>query len=328
MVDEMASLHKNEAWDLVELPGGRKPISSKWVFKKKTNAEGKVEKYKARLVAKGYSQMPGIHFGDIFSPVAKVTSIRLLLSVAAAFDFEVEQMDVKTTFFHGDFEEEIYMKQPEGFAVKGKKELVCKLKNSMYGLKQSPRMWYQKFDTFIQGLGFTRSKADHCVYFKLIGDRVIYLVLYVDDMLLVGNDKEINQDLKTQLSSKFDMKDLGAANYILGMEIKRDRAKRSSGVRLSAEQCPKTQEEEEDMSHVPYASAVGSLMYAMVCTRPEIEHAVGVLSRFMSKPGKEHWTAVKQVFRYLCGTSDYDLCYQGRPGLDRVLDIRGFVDVD
>ena len=116
------------------------------------------------------------------------------------------------------------MKQPEGFAVKGKKELVCKLKKYLYGLKQSPRMWYHKFHTFIQGLGFTRSKANYCVYFKLIGDRVIYLVLYGDDMLLVGNDKEIIRDLKTQFSSKFDMKDLGAANYILGMEIKRDQA--------------------------------------------------------------------------------------------------------
>eukprot|EP00253_Pinus_taeda_P024958 PITA_24958 len=124
MVDEMASLHKNEAWDLVELPTGRKTIGKKWVFKKKTNAEGKVEKYKARLVAKGYSQVPRIDFGDIFSPIAKVTSIRLLLSVVAAFDFEVEQMDVKTTFLHGDLEEEIHMKQPEGFGVKGKIELV------------------------------------------------------------------------------------------------------------------------------------------------------------------------------------------------------------
>eukprot|EP00253_Pinus_taeda_P007769 PITA_07769 len=318
MVDKMASFHKNEAWDLVELPAGRKPIGSKWVFKKKTNAEEKVEKYKARLGAK-------------------------------------EKMDVKTKFLHGDLEEEIYMKQPEGFAMKGKNELVCKLKKSLYGLKQSPRMWYQKFDIFIWGLGFTKSKADHCVYFRLIGDRVIYLVVYVDDMLLAGNDKEIIQDLKTQLSSKFDMKDIGAANYILGMEIKRDRAKRNQwlnqrkyvetilqrfnmqdskpvkvpipvGVRLSAEQCPKTQEEEEDMSRVPYASAVGSLMYAMVCTRPDIAHAVGVLTRLMSKPWKEHWTAVQWVFRYLCGTSDYGLCYQGRPGLDKLLDIHGFVD--
>ena len=114
MVDEMASLHKNEAWDLVELSVGRNPIGRKWVFKKKMNVEGKVEKYKALLVEKGYSQVPVIYFGDIFSPIAKVTYIRLLLSVAAAFDFEIEQMDVKTKFLHGDLEEEIYMKQPEG----------------------------------------------------------------------------------------------------------------------------------------------------------------------------------------------------------------------
>ena len=148
--------------------------------------------------------------------------------------------------------------------------MVCKLKKSLYGLKQSPRMWYQKFDAFIRGLGFTRSKENHYVHFKLIGDRVIYLVLYVDDMLMVGNDKEIIQYLKTQLSSKFDMKDLGVANYILGMEIKRDQQKRKLwlnqrkyvetilqrfnmqdsklvkvpilvGVKLSTEQCPKTQ---------------------------------------------------------------------------------------
>ena len=152
-----------------------------------------MEKYKSQLVAKGYSQLLGIDFGDIFSPISKVTSIRVLLSIVVALDFEVEQMGVKTKFLHRDLEEEIYMKQLEGFAVKGKKELVCKLKKSLYRLKQSPRMWYQKFDTFIWGLGFTRSKADHCVYFKLIGDHVIYLVLYVDDMLVVGNDKEFSR---------------------------------------------------------------------------------------------------------------------------------------
>ena len=126
MEEEMASLDKNEAWDLVELPTGRNPIGKKWVFKKKLNVEGKVEKCKARLVAKGYSQVEGIDFGDIFSPVAKLTSIIFMLFVAAAFDFELEQMDVKTTFLHGDLEEESYMKQPEVFVVKGKKELVCK----------------------------------------------------------------------------------------------------------------------------------------------------------------------------------------------------------
>jgi hypothetical protein len=125
----------------------------KWVFKKKMNATGQVEKFKARLVVKGYSQVEGVDFGEIFSPVAKLTSIRVLMSLAATFDLEIEHMDVKTMFLHGDLEEEIYMKQPEGFVVKGKKYLVCKLKRSLYGLKQSPRMWYQNFDTYILSLG-------------------------------------------------------------------------------------------------------------------------------------------------------------------------------
>jgi hypothetical protein len=150
--EEMASLDKNEAWDLVEFPTRRKPIGNKWVFKKKLNVEGKVGKYNAQLVAKGYSQVEGIDFGEIFSPVSKLISIRFFLSVDAAFDFEVEKMDLKTTILHGDLEEEIYMKQPEGYALKGKKELVCKLKKSLYGLKQSPRMWYQKFGTYMMDL--------------------------------------------------------------------------------------------------------------------------------------------------------------------------------
>jgi hypothetical protein len=195
--------------------------------------------------------------------------------------------------------------------------MVWKMKNSLYGLKKSPRMWYQKFDTYMLGLGFTRNKEDHCVYFKLIGDNLIYLVLYVDDMLLIGNNKEITQDVKNQLSSKFDMKYLGASNFILGMEIKRDRKKRKIslnqrkyvdtilqrlnmqecrpvkvlvivGVNLFADQCPKTHEEEKDMPRVPYVSVVGSLMYEMVCTTPDIAHAMEFLSRYMSKPGKEH----------------------------------------
>jgi hypothetical protein len=220
MVEEMDALDKNEAWDIVELPAGRKSVGRKWLFKKKFNAEGKVEKYKAQLVAKGYSQVEGIDFGEIFSPVAKLTSIRFLLSIAVTFDLEVEQMDVKTTFLHGDLEEEIYMKQPEGFVVKGKKELVCKLKKSLYDLKQSPRMWYQKFDTYILGLGFVRSRVDHCVYSKKVGNHFIYVVLYVDDMLLVGNNMDVIKEVKSQLSSKFDMKDLSAANFIWEWRLK------------------------------------------------------------------------------------------------------------
>jgi hypothetical protein len=147
------------------LSARRKFIGSKWLLKK-FNEEGKVEKYKDQLVEKGYSQVEGIDFREIFSLVPKLTYIRFILSIVVSFDLEVEQMDVKTTFLHGDLEEEIYMKKLEGFVVKGKKELVCKLKKSLYGMKQSPRTWYQKFDTYILGLGFVRSRDDHCVYSK------------------------------------------------------------------------------------------------------------------------------------------------------------------
>jgi hypothetical protein len=185
MVEEMDALDKNEAWDIVEFPAGRKYVGSKWLFKKKFNGEGKVDKYKDRLVEKGYSQVEGIDFGEIFFLVSKLNSIRFLLSIVACFDLEVEQMDVKATFLHGDLEEEIYMKHPEGFAVKGKKEMACKLKKSLYGMKKSPRMWYQNFDTYILVLGFVRSRNDQCVYSKQVRNQFIYVVLYVDDMLLV-----------------------------------------------------------------------------------------------------------------------------------------------
>jgi hypothetical protein len=148
------------------------------------------------------------------------------MSLDAAFDLEIEQMDVKTTFIHGDLKEEIYMKQPEGFVVNGKQELVCKLKRSLYGLQQLPRMCYQKFDTYILSLGFVRSKVDHCIYFKEEGGCFIYVALYVDGMLLIRNDMDAIKEVKKQLSSKFDMKDLGAANFIMGMENKRDQAAR------------------------------------------------------------------------------------------------------
>jgi hypothetical protein len=310
MVEEMESLHKNETWDLVKLPSGRKLVDSKWEFKKNMNATGQVKKFKARLVAKGYSQVEGVDFGEIFSHVAKLTSIGVLMSLAATFDLEIEQMDVKTTFLHGDLEEEIYMKHPERFVVKGKKDLVCKLKRSLYVLKQSPRMWYQKFDTYILILGFVKSKVDHCIYSIEEGGCFEYIALYIDDMLLIGNNMNSIKEVKKQLSSNFDMKDLGAPNFILGMEIKRDRAARNIwlnqmkyietilkcfnmqgckpvkisilvGARLIVEQCPRTQEEIEDMACVPYASVVGILMHAMVCTQPDIAHAMGVLRRYM-----------------------------------------------
>jgi hypothetical protein len=159
MVEEMESFHMNETWDLVKIPSGRNLVGIKWVFKKKMNVAGQVEKFEDRLVAKGYSQFKGVEFSDIFSPIVKLTSIRVLMSLVTTFDLEIELMDVKIVFLHGDLEEEIYMKRPEGFVVKGKKYLLCKLKRSLYGLKKSPRMWYQNFDTYILSLRFVRRKV-------------------------------------------------------------------------------------------------------------------------------------------------------------------------
>jgi hypothetical protein len=179
------------------------------------NATGQVEKLKAPLVAKGYSQVKGIDFGEIFSPVAKLTSIRALMSLATTFDPKIEQMDVKTMFLLGDLKEKIYMKRLEGFVVNGNKYLVWKLKRSLYGLNQSPRMWYQNFDTYILNLGFVRSKVDHCIYSKEEGGCFIYVSLYFDDMLLIKKQHGHNKGLENQLSSKFDMKDLSATDFIL-----------------------------------------------------------------------------------------------------------------
>ena len=311
------------------------------MFKLKKDGSGKVVKYKARLVVKGFLQKKGIDFDEIFSPVVKMASIRVILGLVARLNLELEQMDVKTAFLHGDLNEEIYMEQPEGFKVSGKENLVCKLKKSLYGLKQAPRQWYKKFDSFMVGQGYKRTAADQCVYIQRFPDgNFVALLLYVDDMLIVGQEAAKISQLKKELSKAFDMKDLGPAQQILGMEIVRDRQNKKLWLsqeryiervirrfdiqkakpvsvplahhfKLSKSSCPSSKKEIEKMSAIPYSSAVGSLMYAMVCTRPDIAHAVGVVSRFLSNPGKQHWEAVKWILRYLKGTTKFRLCYGG-----------------
>ena len=169
-------------------------------------------KYKVRLVVKGFQQKEGIDFDEFFSLVVKMMSIRVVLGLVASLDLELEQMDVKTTFLHGDLDEEIYMEQPDGFKVPKKEYLVCKLKKSLYGLKQAPRQWYKKFDSFMMNHEYKRNVADHCVYLKKFPDgKFVILLLYVDDMLIVGQDAMMINNLKKDLSKFFDMKDLGQA---------------------------------------------------------------------------------------------------------------------
>jgi transposase InsO family protein len=359
MQDEMKSLHDNHTFDLVKLPKGKRALTNMWIYRVKQEEHTSQLRYKARLVVKGFRQRKGIDFDEIFSPVVKMSSIRVVLSLAASLDLEIEQMDVKTAFLHGDLEEEIYMEQPEGFRVKGKEDYVCRLKKSLYGLKQAPRQWYKKFESVMEEQGYRKTTSDHCVFVQKFPDGdFIILLLYVDDMLIVGMNSSRIDRLKKQLSQSFAMKDLGPAKQILGVRIQRSRKDKklfisqeqyiekvlerfnmnnakvvssplATHFKLSTKQSPSTDEEKEDMERIPYASVVGSLMYAMVCTRPDIAHAVGVVSRFLSNPGREHWNAVKWIMRYLRGTSKLCLSFgSGKPMLVGYTDSDMAGDVD
>ena len=353
MKDELDSMKSNEVWDLVELPKGVQAISCKWVYKTKRDSLGNIERYKARLVAKGFTQKEGIDYTETFSPVSKKDSLRIILALVAHLDLELQQMDVKTAFLNGDLEEEVYMKQPEGFSSREGEHLVCKLKKSIYGLKQASRQWYYKFHGVITSFGFIENPMDQCIYQKVSGSKTCFLVLYVDDILLATNDKGMMHGVKQILSKNFDMKDMGEASYVIGIKIHRDRSRGILGLsqetyinkilerfwmkdcspsvapimkgdKLSLNQCPKNDLENESMKNIPYASVVGSLMYAQVCTRPDIAYAVGVLGRYQSNPGVDHWRAAKKVMRYLQGTKDYMLMYRQTDNLDLV----GYSDAD
>ena len=317
MEEELKSMDQNQVWDLVELPKGCKRVGCKWVFKTKRDSIGNIERYKARLVAKGFTQKNGIDYKETFSPVSKKDSLRIIMALVAHYDLELHQMDVKTAFLNGNLEEEIYMDQSEGFSVKGKEHMVCKLKKSIYGLQQASRQWYLKFNDTITSFGFQENTVDRCIYMKVSGSKFIFLVLYVDDILLATNDLGLLHQTKKYLSQNFEMKDMGEATYVIGIEIFRDRSQGLLGLsqktyinkilerfnmekcsacvvpiqkgdKFNAMQCPKNELEREQMRNIPYASVVGSLMYAQTCTRPDISFAVGMLGRYQSNPGLDH----------------------------------------
>ncbi|KAK1617656.1 hypothetical protein QYE76_023173 [Lolium multiflorum] len=219
MEDELKSMGSNDVWYLVEVPNGAKRVGCKWVYKTKYDPKGNIERFKARLVAKGFTQREGIDYNETFSPVSSKDSFRIVVVLVAHFDVELHQMGVKTSFLNGDLNENVYMTQPEGFVVEGKEHLACRLKKSIYGLKLASRQWYLKFDKIIRTFGFTENVVDNCIYVKFKGSRFTILVLYVDDILLACSDKDMLHESNNFLSSNFDMKDLGEASYVLGIEI-------------------------------------------------------------------------------------------------------------
>ncbi|KAL0454353.1 UNVERIFIED_CONTAM: Retrovirus-related Pol polyprotein from transposon TNT 1-94 [Sesamum latifolium] len=303
MYEEMESLRINNTWILVPKPKNASVIDCKWLFKIKQ--ENETTRYKARLVAKGFTQKEGIDFTEIFSPVVKFTTVRILLALVAHHDWKLKQMDVKTAFLHGDLEEKIFLNQPCGFVDKKNPNHVCMLKNR-----------------------YMRSDFDPCLYFKNESSMPIFLVLYVNDMLIASPSLTLITELQNSLRKSFEMKDLGNAKKILGMSIERDRksstiflnqstyvqnvlekfsmenAKPTSiplaaHFQLCKDQCPKTESDKEKMKKVPYSNAIGSVMYLIVSTKPDIAYAVSCLSRYMSNVGTPHWEALKWLLRYL-----------------------------
>ena len=217
--EELKALHKNHTWELVELPVGKRLVGCKWVFTVKYKADGSMERYKARLVAKGFTQTYGIDYQETFALVAKINTIRILFSLAANLDWPLYQFDVKNAFLHGDLEEEVYMDIPPGLNVKNNR--VCRLGKSLYGLKQSPIAWFGRFTKTMIKYGYHQSQGDHTLFIKRSFGKITVLIVYVDDIIVTGDDLKEMDALKEKLSREFEIKDLGTLKYFLGIEVAR-----------------------------------------------------------------------------------------------------------
>lgn len=329
MLEEIASIEENKTWRLVDLPTGHRPIGLKWVYKLKKDAQGVVVKHKARLVAKGYVQRAGVDFDEVFAPVARLDSVRLLLALAAQEGWMAHHMDVKSAFLNGELVEEVYVGQPPGFEVVGEENKVYRLDKALYGLRQAPRAWNTKLDTTLKKIGFRQSPLEHGLYARGDGGRRLLVGVYVDDLVIVGGDSIMIDKFKRQMMDEFKMSDLGSLSFYLGIEVHQkdgvitlnqaayaSRIVEKAGL-AGCNPCTTPMEprlrlsKESTASPVnatEYRSLVGSLRY-LVNTRPDLAYAVGYVSRFMEKPTDEHLGAVKRIVRYVAGTIHHGCRY-------------------
>lgn len=344
MNEEMEALNKNATWTLVPLPKGKKPVGCKWVFSIKYKADGSIERYKARLVAKGFTQTYGVDYQETFSPVAKLSTVRVLLSLAVNLDWPLHQLDVKNAFLHGHLKEEIYMDIPLGYMPNYETKVVCKLQRSLYGLKQSPRAWFGRLNLAMKKYGFQQSNADHTLFLKHRQGKVTTLIVYVDDMIITGDDSEEIAKLQKQLATEFEMKNLGGLKYFLGIEVARSK----KGIFLSQRKyildllsevglldckpvdTPIVQNHQlgEYPDQVPtkkgrYQRLVGKLIY-LSHTRPDIAYAVSVVSQFMHNPSKDHMDAVIRIMRYLKSSPGKGLMFTK----NNHVQVEGYTDAD
>ncbi|MCO5547345.1 hypothetical protein L7F22_000794 [Adiantum nelumboides] len=297
MDEEMAALDVNETWELVPLPKGKKSIGCKWVYKVKHNANGSMSRYKARLVAKGWF---------------------------------LNQVDVKNAFLHGDLQEEVYMEQPQGYESLKHPGYVCKLKKALYGLKQALRAWHARVVACLVSIGFHMADADHSLYVRKTENGIVIICIYVDDLIIGGDNEGEIMHVKSLLKKEFDMKDLGELRYFLGIEIIHTK----EGIWLSQRQyaldmlskygmadckpifMPLDQnvklraDEGQVLEDVTmYWQIVCSLIY-LIISRPDLSYSVGLESQFMQLPRKPHLDIVRRTLRYVSATLDYVLFYE------------------
>nr|GFB41411.1 ribonuclease H-like domain, reverse transcriptase, RNA-dependent DNA polymerase [Tanacetum cinerariifolium] len=346
---ELDSINRNNIWKLTTLPKGHNVIGLKWVFKTKRDANRNIIKHKARSVAKGYIQEHGIDFEEVYAPVARMETIRLLLAIAANNKWEVHHLDVKFAFLHGDLKEEVYFTQPEGFLKKqdqGKFYRLIKalyglrqaplyrLIKALYGLRQAPRAWNIKLDNTLKSLGFNKCALEQAIYTKTSKDSTLLIGVYVDDLIITGTPKKEIDKFKAQMEEKFKMSDLGLLAYYLGIEVTQTNGdisikqsayankilKEAGMINCNETLIPMDPEtrltkvtEGTMVNPTEYQSLIGCLRY-LFHTRPDLSYFVGLLSRFIQEPREQHMKAIRQVLRYVKGTEDYGITYKHNGG--------------
>jgi hypothetical protein len=332
----------------VELPHGQRAIGLKWVYKVKRDENGSIVKYKARLVAKGYVQHAGIDFEEVFAPIARLESVRLLLAIAAHSGWSVHHMDVKSAFLNGELQEEVYVQQPPGFIDDKHKNKVLRLHKALYGLRQAPRAWNQKLDTSLLGLGFSRCINEHGMYTRGQGGGRLIVGVYVDDLIITGGDAGAVAKFKLQMKNTFCMSDLGALSYYLGLEVTQGVAgitlRQGSYAAKILEKAGMTgcnpcatpievklkllkEGTTPSVDATEYRNIIGSLRY-LCNSRPDLAFAVGYLSRFMEAPRQEHMAAVKRVLRYVAGTMHWGVHYHPGRNKEAAPTLLGYSDSD
>ena len=331
MEAELESIEKNGTWILTELPTGAKKIGVKWVYKTKLNEKGEVDKFKARLVAKGYAQRQGVDYDEVFAPVARWDTIRMILALAAQEDWVIYQLDVKSAFLHGELSENVYVEQPLGYVKEGEEHKVYKLIKALYGLKQAPRAWYSKIEAYFSKEGFQRCEYEHTLFIKTeAGNKILIVSLYVDDLIYTGNDEGLLQGFKASMEKEFDMTDLGRMKYFLGVEVLQDadgifihqtkyageileRFNLLNGNEVKNPIVPGTRLSKigdgDKVDPTTYKQLIGSLMY-ITSTRPDLIYVVCLLSRYMADPYEQHMKAAKRVLRYLKDTLGFGVFYK------------------